>query len=104
MIRALPPDQQPTIEVFVETDPVENENARMQRAQFDQNSDWLQSHIQDVYVPENRGKVVAIAGQTAYFGDTVEEAVAKAVAAHPQDKGYFTRYIPKHKLPRIYAS
>ena len=34
---------------------------------------------------------------------TVEEAVAQAKAAHPEDDGRFTRYVPKDRLERIYA-
>jgi hypothetical protein len=36
-------------------------------------------------------------------GDTTSEAVAKATAAHPEDKGWFTQYIYKEKAARIYA-
>jgi len=28
---------------------------------------------------------------------------AEATAAHPDDEGWFTRYIPKEKVARIYA-
>jgi hypothetical protein len=92
------------IDVLEETDPIELEKARLQRAQFDRNSAWLEAHIKDVYVPGNRGKVVAIAGEQAFVGDTVKEAVAKANAAHPDDRGYFTRYIPKRKMIWVYAT
>jgi hypothetical protein len=105
MIRATHFDQKPpAIEVFELTDPVECEKARLQRAQFDCNSAWLQAHIKEVYAPENRGKVVAIAGQEAFFGDAVRDAVDQALAAHPDDKGYFTRYIPKQRMTWIYAT
>jgi hypothetical protein len=96
--------KQPVIEVFELTDPVECEKARLQRAQFDRNSAWLQSHIKEVYVSANRGKIVAIAGEEAFFGDSLKDAVDQALAAHPNDKGYFTRYIPKQKMTWIYAT
>jgi hypothetical protein len=35
--------------------------------------------------------------------DTTKEAIALATAAHPDDEGWFTRYIPKEKVPRVYA-
>ena len=105
MIRAMHNNESgPGIEVFELTDPVEREKARLQRAQFDRNSAWLQEHIKEVYASAHRGKIVAVAGEEAFFGDTNKEAVAKALAAHPEDKGYFTRYIPKQKMTWIYAT
>jgi hypothetical protein len=94
----------PAIEVFEQTDPHECELARLQRQQFDRNSAWLQEHIADVYVPQNRGKIVCIAGEEAFFGDTVEDVAARAAAAHPDDKGSFMRYIPRQKMTWIYAT
>jgi hypothetical protein len=47
--------------------------------------------------------VICIAGQEAFVGDTTEVAIAKARAAHPHDEGWFTRYIPKEKVARVYA-
>jgi hypothetical protein len=97
---ACPPD----IEVSELTDPHEIELANRQREQFDRNSAWLQQHIAEVYRPENRGKIVCIAGEQAFFGNTTEEAVSQAKAAHPDDKGYFTRYIPRQRMIWIYAT
>ena len=94
----------PLVEVFEVTDPHDLEQARKRRAQFDCNSNWLQQHIAEVYAPENRGKVVCIAGEEAFFGDTVEEAEARATAAHPDDQGSFMRYIPRQKMTWIYAT
>jgi len=94
----------PVIEVFELTDPQELEQARLQREQSDRNSKWLQQHITEVYAPANRGKIVCIAGEEAFFGDTVEEVAARATAAHPDDKGSFMRYIPRQKMTWIYAT
>ena len=94
----------PALEFVEVTDPRELEQARLQRAQFDRNSDWLQQHIPEVYAAANRGKVVCIAGEEAFFGVSVNEAVGQAKAAHPDDKGYFTRYIPRQKMTWIYAN
>jgi hypothetical protein len=44
-----------------------------------------------------RGKFIVVAGEELFVGDTVEEAVAQAKAAHPADKGSLTRYIPLKK-------
>jgi len=93
-----------TIEMIEVTDPIELAEARKQREQFDRNSDWLQQHIPEVYAPINRGKIVCIAGKEAFFGDDVKEVVARATAAHPDDKGWFTRYIPREKMAMIYAT
>jgi hypothetical protein len=84
------------------TDAVELAEARAQRQQFDRNSAWLQAHASEVY-SKNRGKCICIAGEELFVADSAMEAVAKATAAHPQDKGRFVHYIPKQKLPRIYA-
>jgi hypothetical protein len=61
----------------------------------------LQQHVPEVYA-QNRGKFICIAGEELFVGETVEEAVALARAARPEDDGLFTRYIPKEKVPRIY--
>ena len=97
-------DHRPVIEVFELTDPEELKQARLQREQFDRNSKWLQEHFDEVYVAASRGKFVCIAGEQAFIGDTNEEVVARATAAHPDDKGYFTRYIPRQKMTWIYAT
>ncbi len=76
--------------------------ARSQRVRFDRNTAWLQANIVDVY-SRHRGKVICVAGEELFVGDTAREAIALARAAHPDDDGFFTRYIPKEKLPRIYA-
>jgi len=76
--------------------------ARRQREQFDRNSAWLQAHIAEVY-SKHRGKCICIAGEELFVADTVKEAIAQATAAHPDDEGWFTRYIPKAKVARIYA-
>jgi len=84
------------------TDPVELAEAQAQREQFDCNSAWLEAHVSEVY-SKHRGKCICIAGEELFVADTPREALAKATAAHPEDKGCFVRYIPKEKVPRIYA-
>lgn len=85
------------------TDPEELAKARKQRAQFDRNSDWLQTHVPEIY-RQHRGKFICIAEEELFVGDTVEDAVARATTAHPNDEGWFTRYIPIEKLDRVYAN
>ena len=82
--------------------PEEAAASRQQSEQFDRNSAWLQAHILEIG-ETCRGKVICIAGQELFVGDTTREAVAKATAAHPEDSGWFTQYIPKERVARIYA-
>ena len=84
------------------TDPSELERARKQRVQFDQNSAWLQEHISEVYL-KHRGKCICVAGRELFVADTTKEAITLAGSAHPQDEGWFTRYIPSERVARIYA-
>ena len=84
------------------TDPEELAKARAQRERFDRNSAWLQAHIAEIYA-RYRGKCICIAGEELFVADTLEEALALATAAHPEDDGRFLRYIPREKLDRIYA-
>jgi hypothetical protein len=86
----------------IETDPEELalSHAVHQRAKL--NSDWLQSHWADI-LPEARGKILVVAGQEAFVADTHAEAWAKARAAHPEDEGAISQYVPFARGPRIYA-
>ena len=94
---------QPTdIEVGEVTDADELAKARQQRQQFDHNSAWLQDHIPEIYA-EHRGKCICVAGQELFVADTAKDAIAQATAAHSNDRGWFTRYIPTEKVARIYA-
>ena len=76
--------------------------AKKQREQFDRNSAWLQRHISEIYA-SHRGKFVCVAGEEIFVADAATEATELALAAHPEDGGRFTRYIPKEKVARIYA-
>jgi hypothetical protein len=85
------------------TDPAEIARSRAQDERFKRNSDWLQGHWADV-LPQARDKFLAVAGQEAFIADTPEEARALARAAHPDDNGMFSLYVPRAGGPRIYAS
>jgi hypothetical protein len=87
----------PPIEMIEVADPVEIAEAQRRREQFDRNSAWLQSHFDAVYTPQNRGKVVCVAGEEAFVGDDVLEVVARARAAHPDDGGCFTMRLARDK-------
>ena len=95
-------NQPSAIQMEEVTDASELADARKQRDQFDRNSEWLQAHVSDVY-SEHRGKCICIAGEEVFVAGTASAAIAQATAAHPDDEGWFTRYIPKEKVARIYA-
>jgi hypothetical protein len=85
------------------TDPDELARARAQRERLDRNAAWLQAHASEVY-SRNRGKHICIAGEALFVGDSTQEVLAQATAAHPEDDGRFVRYISREKVPRISAN
>lgn len=84
------------------TDSEEIARARSQRESFDLNVAWLQRHVSEVY-SQHRSKCICVAGEELFVAETAKEAIALARAAHPEDEGWFTRYIPKEKVARVYA-
>jgi hypothetical protein len=84
------------------TEPQELAEARARRNRFDRNEAWLQVHAAEIYRC-HRGRYICIAGEELFVADTPEAAYASAKSAHPEDDGRFVRYIPKEKLPRVYA-
>ena len=76
--------------------------ARRQRERFDRNAAWLQRHISEIY-GAHRGKCICIAGEELFVAHSAREATALARVAHPDDDGWFTRYIPAEEVTRIYA-
>ena len=93
------PAQEPTITMTEVTDPEEIAQARAQWERYDRNWAWLEAHAKEVYT--HRGKFICIAGQELFVADTVEEVLAWARAAHPEDNGRFTLYIPETRAARI---
>jgi hypothetical protein len=85
------------------TDPVELAHARARDERFARNLAWFQVHALDIY-QAHRGKCICIAGEELFVADSPEEVLARAEAAHPEDEGRFTRYIPKERVERIYAT
>ena len=85
------------------TDPIELAKARRRWAQADRNSAWLQAHVPEIY-SQHRGKCICVAGEELFVADTPEEAFGRAKAAHPDDEGALSRYIPREKLERVYAT
>ena len=84
------------------TDPAELHKAQAQDERFARNWAWFEAHAAEIYAA-HRGKCICIAGQELFVAQTPEEVVAQARAAHPEDDGLFTQYIPKERASRIYA-
>jgi len=76
--------------------------AQAQDERFERNWAWFETHAAEIY-RQYRGKCLCIAGQELFVADTPEEVIAKATAAHPEDDGRFTRYIPNERAYRISA-
>lgn len=93
-------DPTPPFTMSVVTDPTEVAAAQRFREQADRNADWLQAHADEVF-PNYRGKFICIAGQELFAADTAQEALALAKTAHPDDDGFYLRYIYKEKRDRI---
>src|SRR5262245_44637799 len=81
------------------TDAEELARARAQDERFERNWAWFEAHAAEIYA-RHRGKCLCIAGQELFVADTPEEVLALATAAHPEDDGRFTRYIPKERAYR----
>jgi hypothetical protein len=84
------------------TDPAELAKAFAQDARFEKNWAWFEAHAAEIYA-RHRGKAYCVAGQELFVADTPTEVLAMARAAHPDDDGRFTGYIPKERTYRIYA-
>ena len=85
------------------SDPTEIASARIRRAMFDRNFEWLARHASEVY-EKYRGRHIAVAGEEVFAADSSEEALALASTAHPEDQGRFVQYIPREKMVRVYAN
>jgi hypothetical protein len=90
------------VQMEIVTDPVEIAKAREQRARFDRNWAWFVANSHDIH-QRYRGKCLCISGEEVFASDTPEGAHAQAVAVHPDDSGRFMFYVPRMKVPRIYA-
>jgi hypothetical protein len=84
------------------TDPQELQKARAQDARFARNWAWFEAHAAEIYAT-HRGKCICVAGEEVFVANTPEEVLAKAITAHPEDNGRFTRLIPEERLARVYA-
>lgn len=106
MIRARSLDGTPlpplTVGLEEVTDPVAIAHGNTVMEAYSRNEAWLQAHRDEV-IPLARGKILAVAGQEAFIAATIEEALAMARAAHPEDGGILCRYVSPQTGPKIYA-
>src|SRR5438270_12014117 len=84
------------------TDPVQIAEAREVAEAFERNSDWLAGHWREL-LPQAYGKYLAVAGQEPFLADCVEEVLALAKAAHPDDKGILLQYVIPPGTETIYG-
>ena len=66
------------------TDPVELAKARTQDERFARNWAWFEAHAPEIYI-SHRGRCICIAGEELFAAETPQEALALAIAAHPED-------------------
>jgi hypothetical protein len=91
-----------SIVMEIVTDPEELARAHAQDERFERNLKWFEANAAQIY-PRHRGKFLCISGQELFAADTPDESLALAYAAHPDDDGRFTRYVPRERMYRIYA-
>jgi len=84
------------------SDPVLLAHCKASEEAYRRNEAWMEAHWEEIW-PLARGKTLAIAGEQAFIGDTPDEALKKAWAAHPDDVGIVCRYVSPHTGPKIYA-
>ena len=77
-------DQQSAMVMEEVLDPKELAKARAQDERYKRNFTWFQAHAAEIFT-RYRGKCICIAGEELFVADTPEEAMAQAMAAHPND-------------------
>lgn len=92
-----------TMEVVTETDPAEIAAFRKSMECYARNRDWYQAHLDEIRTAHNH-KHVYVAGQELFVGESVQEALSKAKAVHPDEIGsYYYAYVRREKVWKIYA-
>jgi hypothetical protein len=91
----------PRLRMEIVSDP--EELARFQREWelFDRNFGWFQSRLTEI-TANYPGKCVCVSEEELFVADTAEQVLALARAAHPDDHGRFTWYIPREKKDWVY--
>jgi hypothetical protein len=84
--------------------PTESVEAQQERERHLRNLNWFSRHA--VEIGRNHpGKFVCVAGEELFVGTVPEEVLSRAVEKHPEDRGAtFSKYIPTHRGPKVYAN
>jgi hypothetical protein len=81
----------------------EAEVLRARRERSRRNSQWLQTHW-DQLLPQALGKFVAVAGEEAFIADTPQQAWAWVREKHSEDDTATVQYVDPRPGPKIYAN
>jgi hypothetical protein len=87
----------------IEGEPTDLTETRDKHGRFDRNLKWFETHAAELG-ETYRGKFYCVAGEALFVADTAREAFLMARAAHPDDDGLFTGYVPRTSAIRIYAN
>jgi hypothetical protein len=93
----------PTFVISTIDDPIEAKATRDQIERGERNLAWLAEHWAD-FLPQARGKFLAVAGQEGHVAETIAEAWAWTTRVHPEDNGALVQYVRPNQGPRIYAN
>ena len=96
------PEQQPVVIVEEQLSPEELAGYHARCEEYERNRAWFQAHLDEIRA-RCVGKHICVAGEELFVGDTPQEAIAQARAAHPKDGGHMALYLSPVKGPRIYA-
>lgn len=91
------------VQMEIVTDPVEIARAERQDEKFRANWEWFKENCAAIY-RQHRGKCLCIAGKELFVGESAEQVLAHATAAHPDDDGRFMYYVRRHRVPRVYGT
>ncbi len=87
--------------VEIVTDPAAIAEGVARQEAFRRNETWMRAHWDELW-PLARGKMLAVAGEEAFIAETTDEALEKAWAAHPEERGSTVgRYVYPDNRPRI---
>jgi len=105
MIHLTPADglPKPTVEFGEPPTGPEAEAVRARQERARRNSQWLQTHWQEL-LPRALGKFVAVAGEEAFVADTPQQAWTWATQKHPEDDTATVQYVSPQLGLKIYAN
>jgi hypothetical protein len=96
------PPEPPLVIVEEQLSPEELAAFHARWEEYERNLAWFQAHLEEIRA-QHLGKHICVAGEELFVGDTPQEAIALARAAHPKDGGHMALYLSPVKGPRIYA-